>query len=308
MGNKIAKVIEVYNCMSIDDLLRQSNTDWDVEVMDAHVDTAAGRVGNGGFRALVRPDINQALAFVGERFRTNSHRAQLHTLDYMVSNGTIVPATVSMWDNGAILAYQFRCPGLDVTILDKDVVSPLLTLAFAYGSQLADSAFFSDFRWFCKNQLGRVAKLTSDSKVKHRGDIVSNYGNILTERIGELGSELQDRYNAMKRMVGSKLTGRALVEYFGQSLGMSDTDIQHAWTIPKEDLVGPAKRIPEVFDCYMVDDCGAEGTVWQAYNAVTRYETHQAGRTAETRQRRMLLGPGSDVANNAFDLASKVAA
>jgi hypothetical protein len=188
------------------------------------------------------------------------------------------------------------------------VVSPLLTLAFAYGSQLADSAFFSDFRWFCKNQLGKVAKLTTESKVKHRGDIVNRFGDILTGRIKELGGELSDRYSAMKRMVAAPIKGRALAEYFGESLGATKEEIDKAWVMPREELTGTAGRIPEVLDCYAVDDCGAPGTVWQAYNAVTRYETHKNGRSVETRQRRMLLGAGSEVSGNAFSLAARLAA
>lgn len=307
---KLAKVYEVGECTSIDDVLRQSNTDWDVRTVPATVDYAedAMRVHDGGYRALVRPDTNTALAFVGERFRTNSHRAQLHTLDDMVRSGTIVPATVSMWDNGAVLAYQFRCPDLDVVIQNRDVVSPLLTLAFAYGSQLADSAFFSDFRWFCKNQLGKVAALTKETKVNHRGDVINRFGDILTGRIKELGGELSGRYEGMRRMLSVTMKGRALAEYFGESIGASKEEIDQAWVMPEKDLRGKAAKIPEILECYAADDCGAEGTVWQAYNAVTRYETHKEGRSAETRQRRMLLGPGSTVANRAWELAAQAAA
>jgi hypothetical protein len=305
---KLAKVTEVGNCMSVQDVLRQSGTDWDVEVLPANVDTSAGLVLDGGYKALVRPDTNTALAFVGERYRTNRHRDQLYQLDTLVQSGDIVPVTTSMWDNGALLAYQFRCPNLDMTIHGRDIVSPLLTLAFSYGSQLADSAFFADFRWSCKNQLGAVASLNSDSRVKHRGDATGKFGELLQVRIGELGTELAERYNAMRRMTQVELSGRPLVQYLGEAIGASQTDVDAVWITPPDELRGVAGKIADVIDCYQVDDCGAEGTVWQAYNAVTRYETHKDGRTPESRQRRMLLGAGSNVAANAWTLASKIAA
>jgi hypothetical protein len=300
---KIAKTFDVSGCTNIDQVLQLSGTDWDIQ---SH--RAAGSLWtDGGFRALVRPDTGTALAFVGERFRPNSHRAQLHTLDRLVEDWTISPVSVSVWDNGAIMAYQFRCPGLDVTVHDRDIVSPLLTLAFSYGFTLADLAFFADFRWHCKNQLGKVAKLATD-RVKHRGDIHLNYGDALARRMSELIGELGDHYASMRRMVGKPLGGKALVEYFGESVGATKEDVERAWVSEPKDLTGAAARIPEIVECYQSDDCGAPGSVWQAYNAVTRYETHKVGRTVESRTRRMLLGSGNEVASNAFEVASRIAA
>lgn len=307
MAGKIAEVIDVANCATIGDMLRASNTDWDVDVRKASWE---GSVGNsGGFSALVRPDNNTALAYVGGRYRTNQHRDQLHKLDGLVSQGDILPQSVSVWDNGAILAYQFRCPMLDVNIMGKDVVSPLLTLAFSYGFRLADSAFFSDFRWFCKNQLGKVAELTAGARVRHRGDVVGRYDDVLARRITELGGELSDRYDAMRRMPSVQLTGRQLVEYVGEVVQATPEEVDKVWvcTEPKE-LVGAASKVSDILECYQEDGCGAEGTVWQAYNACTRYLSHKAGRNEANRQRNMLLGAGSGIANRAWELAAKRAA
>lgn len=66
--------------------------------------------------------------------------------------------------------------------------------------------------------------------------------------------------------------------------------------------------IPGLIDSETVDDGGAPGTVWQAYNAVTRYETHHDGRTEASRTRRMLMGAGNTVAHNAFTVAARLAA
>lgn len=306
---KLAKVTDVQGSATIQQVLNASATDWDVQKWEAGVFGAGSeKVGSGGFTALVRPDTCTPLAYVGSRFRANSHRQQLYTLEPFVQSGDILPVSVSMWDNGAVLAYQFRCPGLDVTIRDSDIVSPLLTLAFAYGSQLADSAFFADFRWFCKNQMGQVASLNRDHRVKHRGGIVDRFGDVLGARMKELSGELSGRYDGMRRMTQAPLEGKALQEYFGQCVGCTPEEITQAWVTPHDELRGKGSKIPDILDCYEVDDAGAEGTVWQAYNAVTRYETHKDGRSAETRQRRMLLGAGSSVANQAWELGVKLAA
>ncbi len=308
--SKIAKSTDVSACESIDAMLQASQTDWDPETVDAGVsvtDRQGRPINGGGYRAIIRPDSSTALAFVGERYRVNSHRRQLAELEPFVRAGDLIPSNVSVWDNGALLAFQFRCPDLDMVIRGRDVVSPLLTLAFCYGFKLADSAFFSDFRWFCKNQLGQVAKVSTD-RVKHRGDVVGRFGEVMGTRLAGLKGELADRYRAMRLMIERPLGGRALVEYVGASLGATPEEVDRAWVMPADELTGTAARIPEVLECYQVDTCDAEGTVWQAYNAVTRHQTHKVGHNDLTRARRMMFGAGQTVANQAFVEAARLVA
>ncbi len=296
--SKIAKVVDVTGCTSVAGMLEKSHTNWDVQVSDA----------GGDFKRVTRPDLGLPLAYVGDRFRVNNHRNQLHSLEDMVGKGDLIPASVAVWDNGAILAYQFRVPSLEVTIHGQDRVSQLLTMVHSYGSQVADSAFFAGFRAFCKNQFGSMAKLNNGQRVKHRGDVVGKYADILQQRIGEIGGELSGQYEAMRRMTSTRIKGKMLVEYFGEVMGASKEEIDLAWVSEPKLLTGKAARIPDIVECYQVDDGGAPGTVWQAYNAVTRYETHHDGRTEASRTRRMLLGDGERIAHNAFSLAAKMAA
>ncbi len=295
---KIAEIIDVSGCKSVTAVLDASHTNWDIEVLPA---TGAQDYSGGGYRALVRPDSRTALAFVSERYRTNSHRQQLMSLDSLVASGDIVPQNVSVWDNGGMLAYQFRVPALEANVIGNDRVSSLLTLLMAYGVRIADSAFIAGFRAFCKNQMGQFAMLAGDNRVRHKGDVTGKYADILQGRIAELSTELPARFEVMRRMTTTPIAGRALAEYFGESIGASKQEVDQSWVMPPDDLRGTASKIPEILECYQADDCGAPGTVWQAYNAVTRYGTHKSGRNAANRQRTMLMGTGADMATRAYE-------
>ncbi len=302
---KIAKVVDVTGCTTIGAMLEKSATNWDVVASDA----------GGGFTRLSRPDIVSGaephglpLAYVGSRFRTNSHQAQLYSLEDMVASGQLIPTSVAIWDNGAVMAHQFRVAALDVCIHGADKVSQLLTLIHAYGSQVADSAFFAGFRAFCKNQFGQMASLNADSRVKHRGDVQGKYADVLSSRIGEIGGELSGQYASMRRMTTTPIAGRELGAYFAEVIGASEAELDTVRTLDRAKLVGKAAQVADIVDCYRVDDGGAPGTVWQAYNAVTRYETHHDGRNEASRTRRMLMGAGNAVAHQAFTVAARLAA
>ncbi len=303
--SKIARVVDVTGCTSVGAMLEKSATDWDAVSSDA----------GGGFVRLSRPDMvseespqGLPLAYVGGRFRGGNHRAQLYSLEDMVQSGQLQPHSVAVWDNGAVLCHQFKVTALDVCIHGADRISQMLTMIHAYGSQVADSAFFAGFRMFCKNQFGAMASLNKESRVKHRGDNVGKYSDILSARIGEIGGELSGQYASMRRMTMAPIQGRELGAYFAEVIGATSEDLDTVRTKPREELRGKAGQIAEIVDCYRVDDGGAPGTVWQAYNAVTRYETHHDGRTEASRTRRMLMGAGNTVAHQAFNVAARLAA
>lgn len=304
---KVANFVEVNGCKCIAEVLEKSGTDWEPDVKPiASLTGQQGAVDSNRWRAVYRPDTGQVLGCVTNRYNVNSHVYHVAKLDRLVRNGDLVPAYVSVWDNGRMLSFQFRAPVLDMAITEHDKVSPLLTLAFFHDGKGGDMSFFSDFRWFCKNQLGKVADANKgNGKAYHRGDVSGAYDDMMVKRISELGSSLQSRYAAMRQMTGKPLGGRKLLDYFSQSLGVENaiTVVDDLWRDPNN-IKGEGKRIKEVLYSYREDETEAPGTVWQAFNGVTRYVSHVQGRNDATRSARALLGPGQDIAARAFQLAA----
>jgi hypothetical protein len=117
-------------------------------------------------------------------------------------------------------------------------------------------------------------------------------------------------------MADKRLEGRALHDYFSNVVGATAADSDMAWNKPPKELTGPMAKVPEILDCYQVDDCGAPGSVWQAYNAVTRHATHghnlvKKGKRASdaSRLRSILISKdGANYTRKAFELASEIAA
>lgn len=309
--SKLAKVFDVSECKSVLDVLAHSHTDW--EPLKVNPTYARDNYGtedaiDSDYMAIVNPKTQRALAFVKGRYKTQSHVSQVMNLEKLVINGDIKPNNVSVWDGGSMIAYQFSVPSLASVIHDKDTVSPLLTLAFFHDGKGADMTFFSDFRWSCKNQLGRVA-LVNDGfdRARHTAGNRVKFEDMLMGRISALGSELSGRYLDMSAMTARKLTGKNLLTYFARSIGAKDDHAEVVDSIyrnPKE-VKGKASIVKDIVMAYREDDCGAPSSVWHAFNGVTRYVTHYQGRWEGTRRAKALLGTGDKILSDAFVLAKE---
>jgi hypothetical protein len=307
--SKLAQVVEVADCSTITEVLSKSNTAW--EPQTARVTGLATGTVTSDFHAIIRPDTNQTLGICTKRYKPNSHVVHLARLDNMVRHGDLKPERVSIWDHGMLLAYQFRAPVLDAEILPGDSVSPLLTLAFYNDGKHGDMSFFADFRWACTNQLGRVAAAMEGKKrTAHRGDVHGNYEKAMTDRISEMSQQARSRYEAMKKMAQKDLTNGDNILFFWQnSLDLRSNPARElmGWN-GTDDLSSEAKQLQQVLGCYREDPTNAPGTVWQAYNAVTRYLTHNVGRNAATRSRRALMGTYDQLQQKAFEEGTRLAA
>lgn len=293
---KIARTTDVSQARTIADMLAMSGTDFGTRMRPVHVD---GREVEGT-NAIVRTDRPDVLGIVGERFSPNCHAAQLTELEPLVSSGFLVPASVAEWDNGGRLAYQFRVPELDVSVRSGDAVSPLLTLAFGHDGTFSDRSFLARFRWFCQNQMGQVRQASQGQHVRHVGLNRERYADLVQAHVRGLAGQVAEDAAAMRRMLSVPLKGRDLLGFFAGAIGSTDpgTTVDAVWNAGKDrdKLRGEAKVVRTILDDYRADDGGAPGTVWHAYNGVTRYMTHTAGRDAGARAARVLLANETETA------------
>lgn len=298
--NMIATVTDVTGATTIAEVLGKSNTDWAPQVNNAAWIGTDGLASKCDFRAVVRPDNGMALGMVKDKYRANDHRMQLGALDELIQDGTLEPKSVSLWDNGGLIAYQFLARTLDAMIGGSDRVSPLLTLSFRHDGKGSDDSFFADFRWFCKNQLGRVRELTGSTdsgRVLHFAGNVDAYAHAVRKRIAEIGGSLTSRYDTMRRMADYRI-GDKLLPYIARAIGSADTAMTvNAYMNPgvaDGEHKSLANTMVKVLGSYQADDCGAPDSLWRAYNAVTRHYTHHAGRTEASRMRRALVGSSTE--------------
>lgn len=303
---RIATVSDVTRCTTVDMVLDVSGTAWEPRIVTPEAAGAAV----GGFRAVINPANNRVLAFVGRKYRTNSHVEHIRALAPLVESGDLQPVSVSSWDDGAMLAYQFRANGLTAEIAGHNV-SSLFTLVFVHNGEGSDLSFFADFRWTCKNQMGKVRAAAKD-RVKHVGPVRDRYADLVADQVRALSSVASQRYSAMRRMAAKPLRGADVMAYWAAALGQDPSralaEVSEWAKARHVEPKGIVRTIRDITEDYRLDDAGAPLTVWHALNGLTRYVTHSQGRDSDLRSRRALLGEGSAVIDRAWGMAARLAA
>lgn len=303
---KIAKQYDVTGANTVSDMLARSGTGFDM--------SSAPVVVNGreveGSKAIVRADTGAVLGIVGDRFRINSHVSQLEQLQTLVASGFMAPRHVSVWDNGAKMAFQFSVPSLDVDVGGGDITSPLLTLAFGLDGSFSDRTFLAKFRWFCTNQMGKVREASQGMAVRHVGANVERYAELVRRHVLSLTDSVMAEADIMRRMSRAPLRGKDILGFFAAAVGAEDIGsvVEDVWTHGNapEKLRGHARTVRAILDDYKADTTITAPSVWRAYNGVTRYVTHSEGRNPATRSERALLG--SATIERAWEAAAKLAA
>jgi hypothetical protein len=289
---KIARVIDVSACRNASEILQTSDTDWCPTAVK--LDTLGPNP--RGLQAILRPDNGALFGTVGDRYTVRDHRESIVELDALIRMGDIRPVSVSVWDNGACLAYQFGVNGSHANG-QLGGVETFLTLASWHDGKGAERCFFSDFRWFCKNQMGAVnAAEGSDVRIRHSATVAGRFADTLQERIRSLSAgEIAKRRAQYVRMMSHGFAPKNLLQWTADAL-----------EIPVDASGERSDRImAPLLAAYAADDCNAPNTLWHAYNAATRVLTHE-GRNQANVTYDATLGRRASLASGVYDRAVKL--
>lgn len=297
--SKIARMFDVSECTTVAAVLARSGTDFTTETVIPEVEG----IPVPGYRAIRRGDTGHVFGWTTSKYHTNSHREHMLALEGLVSEGTLRPVSVSVWDQGGMIAYQFEAPTLTTTLGPADTVTPLLTIAFGNDGKVADRAFFSSFRFFCKNQLGKVGAISTG--LRHGATIVDRYADELGGAIRRLGGSMPEEFRSYRKLYnsGRTLSAPEVAGYFGEVLSFNASEARST----VDERHAGRKTLRGCLDA-LIPEAMAHGgvTAWAAYNAVTRYLTHHVGKSDGQRMNRAIFG-NDDLNGKALSLALKAA-
>ena len=270
--------------------------DWTVDLEDSFV-THKGKQVSTGQKSLIRSTDSKVLTNVGNGWNSVQNEDAFEFFDEYVKAGDMQMHTAGSLKGGQ-LVWALAKTNESFELFKGDVTDNyfLFTNPHQYGKSI--NIRMTPVRVVCNNTLTLSLNKHSDNQltINHRKawDI-----NLVKEQMG-IARDKMHHYKEMAEFLGKKLyTRKDLVSYMNTVFGNPSDAQQYENETVNSRL---ASRALEVVHTQPGANF-AEGTWWQAFNAVTFMSDHLQGRNAESRLESAWYGKNRKVKLSALNTA-----
>jgi phage/plasmid-like protein (TIGR03299 family) len=285
---------QVSNDLTPEQMLKAADLDWKVVPVPAYA-TIGGEQVDIGRSALVRDRDNKVLDVITNDWVPNQNSDAFDFFNDFVAAGEMEMHTAgSLRDGQLVWALAKVKDGFELFNGDAVESYLLFTNPHKYGSSI--DVRFTPIRVVCNNTLSLSLSRDANQvvKVSHRNEF---NGDNVKEMLGVAKEKLQS-YKEMAAYLGSKrFTDENIVDYFKRVFPVSGA---------KKDLSKNAEIALNIIDQQPGAEF-AEGTWWQAFNAVTFMTDHVIGRSADTRLQSAWYGYNKGLKTRALETAVEMA-
>jgi len=287
--------VKVPSDVSPEQMLISAKLDWEVETVPAYA-TVDGKQVNVDRSALIRKSDNRVLDVVGNDWIPCQNKDAFEFFNDFIAAGEMEMHTAgSLRDGQIVWALAKVNDSFELFKGDKVDSYLLFTNPHQYGKSI--DVRFTPIRVVCNNTLSISLNMSANQMVKisHRSEFNSDS---VKETLG-VAKEKLVKYKEMAAYLGSKkYTDETLSEYFNRIFPINESS--------KKEQSRNAKIAQQV----IVQQPGsnfAEGSWWQAFNAVTFMTDHVIGRSADTRLQSSWFGVNKNLKVKALDTALEFA-
>lgn len=244
----------------------------------------------------------QSLGTVGGKTHVLQDRDAFMAIDPYIQSGMATWETAGRLDNGKKVWAMARIVNADTEIRVDDRLANYITVTNPHDGSGSVRVGFTSIRIICANTM-RMAHGDKSSKL-----IRINHSQHVKTRVDDIASTM-DLVRREFAMSADKYTWLAT----RKSINKSDLEkytriVFNLGDKPTIDLSSQAKDRLQTIEYLFENGKGNIGESWfDAYNAVTEYLSHRAGRTVETRYDSLWYGSGAKLSQLALDTAFDLA-
>lgn len=255
-----------------------------------------------GAYELYREHDDAHFAFCGSKFQPYQNADMREYYRPMIESGAASIEAMGSLHGGRRVWMLAAVKDATAEIVRDDTVKHYVLIANGHDGTLSITTGFTSVRVVCQNTLSaalntKAAKLL---KVRH-----TKGARLSLEKIREsfdiARGELVSQASAFKHLAAKKCDDATMVRFAREVLspgnGDTDTTVRNLQK-PLDNFSGAGRGS---------DMPGVRGTMWGAYNAVTEYITHQAGRSADTRVESGWFGANAKITDRALTVALEFA-
>jgi hypothetical protein len=237
----------------------------------------------------------EVLGVVGGRWTGNQPREIVRDHIWPYVQAGAVPERVTELGGGARIAVQMRLP-TSATVGHVEI-RPLLTYADSFDGSTPSFLWDIGQIVVCENTFAlamtEAGKLRA--KVRHTASLPQRMREVSDDLGRRMAHFLQTEVPAMRTLYdrGRDVTESEFKNYAKALLGSDDTDTERS-----------GGRVGKAWDIFSRGNIGQTGNgSWDAWNSITEYLGHVAGRSPERRAWDTTAGAGANLGRTALSLA-----
>ena len=287
--------------LSPEQMLKAADLDWTVNKIPAF-SKIDGKSVNVGVSALVRSTDNKVLDVVSNDWNpVQNHEAFQFFSEYCDAGDMEMNTAGSLRDGQIVWALAKVKESFELFKGDQVDSYLLFTNPHKFGQCI--DVRFTPIRVVCNNTLTLALKEHSERVVKKNHRTVFDPSQV-KEQLG-IATEKLAKYKEMASFLGSKrYTQDKLAEYFKEVFPVLVYNKEKG--PQRKELSKSATRALEVINTQPGANY-AEGSWWQAFNAVTYLTDHKIGKTADTRLQSAWFGANKNLKIKALETAIEFA-
>lgn len=293
--------VQVPSDLSPQQMLEKAGLDWTVEKVPAFANVG-GKQTSVGWSALVRNTDESILSVVSNDWNpVQNHEAFEFFHEYCAAGDMEMHTAGSLRDGQIVWVLAKIKDSFELFKGDQVDSYLLFTNPHKFGQSI--DVRFTPIRVVCNNTLTLSLSEKADRMVKksHRTQFDAEQ---VKEQLGIATNKLA-KYKEMAEFLGSKrYTGESLTEYFNKIFPVIAYNKEKG--PQRKDLSKSATRALEIIHTQPGAEF-AEGSWWQAFNAVTYLTDHEIGRSADSRLQSAWFGANKNLKIKALETAVEMA-
>lgn len=289
---------------SIETWAKESGMDFEILGAPVTYTCANGKTyAQGSKQVLYRADNDQPLGVVGNKYKVVQPIAILEFFRNLVEDHGMVLETAGVLFNGAKYWAMART-GNELKLKGNDVMRQYLMLATACDGSLRTTGKFIDTRAVCNNTVTMaLGEKNPGGTVKVSHSSTFDAGEMQME-LGIADQSWKVHIEKIKAMAARQVNDAEAINYVINLFG--DTE-----RLPEDNKSIPA--VGKVLGLFAGNGKGsdlksADGTAWGLLNAVTEYVDWHIGKNQDRRLESAWMYGGSNLKQQAFDMAYDLAA
>lgn len=293
--------VKVPHDLSPAQMLEKAGLDWQVQKIPAFADVNGKKI-NVGRSALIRSSDQSVLDVVGNDWNPVQNNEAFEFFSEYCQAGDMEMHTAGSLRDGQIVWALAKVKD-SFELFKGDQVDSYLLFTNPHKFGQCIDVRFTPIRVVCNNTLTLSLKSTSDQRVKVSHRTVFNADEV-KETLGIATGKLQ-KYKEMAQFLGTKrYTEEKLKQYFNNVFPVLAYNKEKG--PQRKELSKSATRALEVINT-QPGARFAEGSWWQAFNAVTYLTDHEIGKSADTRLQSAWFGANKNLKVKALETAVEFA-